>query len=82
MKAVEMLYESAMKEAEMNKDMQLKSMDVLTKLAEMEQKGEDTKAMVTAKKVLGIAQLAEKEGKNRVDALLKISDLLAKETDA
>ena len=82
MKAVEMLYESAMKEAEMNKDMQLKSMDVLTKLAEMEQKGEDTKAMVTAKKVLGIAQLAEKEGKNRVDALLKISDLLAKDTDA
>jgi hypothetical protein len=82
MKAVEMLYESAMKEAEINKDMQLKSMDVLTKLAEMEQKGEDTKSMVTAKKVLGIAQLAEKEGKNRVEALLKISELLTKDKDA
>jgi hypothetical protein len=37
--------------------------------------------MTTAKKVLGIAQLAEKEGKNRVEALLKISDLLAKGSD-
>ena len=82
MKAVEMLYGAALKEADIERDMQLKSMDVLTKLAEMEQKGEDTKAMVTAKKVLGIAQLAEKEGKNKIDALLKISDLLAKETDA
>ena len=76
MKAVEMLYGAALKEAEMDRDMQLKSMDVLTKLAEMEQKGEDTKAMVTAKEVLGIAQLAEKEGKNKIDALLKISQLL------
>ena len=78
MRAVEMLYDASMKGAELDSDMQLKSMDVLTKLAELEQKSEDVNTMTTAKKVLGIAQLAEKEGKNRVEALLKISDLLAK----